>query len=107
MARGTHAGMCAFTPEDLRHALRAIRGAKLFACDRLFLPIRLVFHAEFKSAASVGNAEDCTANFLFFARTGTFPFQTLEDRLRFWRIELQDDPALVGCARLHGQLAVE
>ena len=55
----------------------------------------------------MGNAEDCTADFLWFAGTGTFPFQTNEDRLRLWWVELQDDPTLVGHTRLHGQLAVE
>src|SRR6476661_9909309 len=98
--------MSIFALEELREALRADLGMKVIACCRLFLPIRLVFHAEFKSAASVGDAEDCAADFLWFARTGTFLFQTDEDRLRFCRVELQDDPALVGGARLGGQLAV-
>jgi hypothetical protein len=107
MARGEHAELCIFAPEELREALRANLGVKLIACCRLFLPIRLVFHAEFKSAASVSDAEDCAADFLWFARTGTFLFQTDEDRLRFCRVELQDDPAFIGCPRLGGQLAVE
>src|SRR4051812_40959347 len=58
---------------------------------RLFLSVRLVFHAKFKSAASVGNAEDRAADFLLFAGTGTFLFQIDKDRLRFGRVELQDD----------------
>ena len=59
-----------------------MRISNLLASGRLFLTIRLIFHAEFKSVASVGDAEDRTADFLWFAGTGTFLFQTDEDRLR-------------------------
>src|SRR5262245_56851412 len=82
-------------------------GTLVLFVSALFLPVRLVFHAEHAFVAAMGDGEVRALDFLWLARTGMLLFQTNEDRLRLWRVELQDDPALVGHTRLHGQLAVE
>src|SRR5262245_9797442 len=87
--------------------LWAVAMAPGVVCFRLFLPVRLVFHAEHEFVAAMSDAEDLAWDFLWLARTGMLLFQTNEDLLRLSRIELQEDPALVGHTRLHGQLAVE
>src|SRR3954466_10775275 len=71
------------------------------------LPIGLIFHAELESAPPIGDAEDRTADILWLARTGMFPFQSNKNRRRFRGIELQDDPPLIANARLNCQLMVE
>src|SRR6476659_8242827 len=71
------------------------------------IAVGLVFHAELESVSGMFDTEDCATDGLFLARTGMILFQGIEDRRRRVRVELEDDLALVGDARLLAQLAVE
>src|SRR6187399_2086812 len=74
---------------------------------RPLIPIGLIFDAELKTVSGVGDAKDRAADGLWLARARTFLFQTDKDRLRFRRVELQDDPSLIADASFGDQLAVE